>query len=110
MGKLSAERFAKLSESYEKEQSELKVSVSLLQASVDAAESEALNIKSFLKVVRKYTMPEKLTSAMLRELVEKIVVHAPDKSSGHRVQQIDVHYNFIGQIDLSTEFSKKTTA
>ena len=110
MGKLSAERFAKLSESYEKEQSELKVSVSLLQASVDAAESEALNINSFLKVVRKYTMPEKLTSAMLRELVEKIVVHAPDKSSGHRVQQIDVHYNFIGQIDLSTEFSKKTTA
>ena len=110
MGKLNAERFAKLSESYEKEQSELKASVSLLQASVDAAESEALNVSSFLKVVRKYTVPEKLTPVMLREFVEKVIVHAPDKSSGSRVQQIDVHYNFIGQIDFSIEFSKKTTA
>lgn len=54
-----------------------------------------------------------LTPALLREFVEKIVVHAPDKSNGHRVQRIDVHYNFIGEIDSSPEFnrySKKTTA
>ena len=38
--------------------------------------------------------------------MEKIVVHAPDKSSGHRVQRIDVHYNFIGEIDFSQEFSR----
>lgn len=59
---------------------------------------------------RKYTQPDKLTAAMLREFVEKIVVHAPDKSSGHRVQRIDVHYNFIGEIDLSPEYAQKTTA
>ncbi|MBD5147687.1 MAG: DUF4368 domain-containing protein [Oscillibacter sp.] len=45
-------------------------------------------------------------------LRKKGVVHAPGKSSGHRVQQIDVHYNFIGEVDFSPEFkySKKTTA
>lgn len=65
---------------------------------------------SFLKIVRKYTQPTELTPALLREFVEKVVVYAPDKSSGHRVQRIDVHYNFIGEINLSPEYSKRTTA
>ena len=59
------------------------------------------------------SQPTELTPALLREFVEKIVIHAPDKSSGHRIQRIDVHYNFIGEIDFSPEFSqysKKTTA
>lgn len=69
-----------------------------------------MNVQSFLKIVRKYTHPEKLTPAMLREFVEKVVVHAPDKTSGHRVQRIDVHYNFIGEIDFSPEYAKRITA
>ena len=110
MGKLSDERFAKLSETYEKEQSDLKISVSELSQAIQASETQTVNIQSFLKIVRKYTEPTELTPAMLREFVDKIVVHAPDKSSGHRVQQIDVYYNFIGEIDLSREYSKRTTA
>lgn len=110
MGKLSDERFAKLSETYEKEQSDLKISVSELSKAIQASETQTVNVQSFLKIVRKYTEPTELTPAMLREFVDKIVVHAPDKSSGHRVQQIDVYYNFIGEIDLSREYSKRTTA
>jgi len=110
VGKLSDERFAKLSETYEKEQSDLKMSVSELSEAIQASETQTVNIQSFLKVVRKYTEPTELNPAMLREFVDKIVVHAPDKSSGHRVQQIDVYYNFIGEIDLSREYSKRTTA
>jgi len=112
-GTLSAERFAKLSEGYEKEQATLKQSVEELRNVVATAETQTVNIKSFLKIVKKYTEPTELTPALLREFVEKVVVHAPDKSSGHRVQQIDVHYNFIGEIEFSPEFSqysKKTTA
>ena len=113
MGKLNAERFAKLSEGYEKEQADLKQSVENLRAIVNAAETQAVNVQSFLKIVKKYTEPTELTPAILREFVEKVVVHAPDKSSGHRVQRIDVHYTFIGEIDLSPEYSKyekETTA
>ena len=112
-GALSVERFTKLSESYEKEQAELKQSTEELREVVASAEAQAVNVQSFLKIVKKYTEPTELTPALLREFVEKIVVHAPDKSSGHRVQRIDVHYNFIGEIDFSPEFSqysKKTTA
>lgn len=99
-GALSAERFAKLSGGYEKEQEELKQSAKELQAIVNTIETQAVNVQSFLKIVRKYTAPTELTPALLREFVEKIVVHAPDKSSGHRTQRIDVHYNFIGEIDF----------
>ena len=110
MGKLTAARFTRLSEGYEREQSELETSAESLRALVHSTEAEEINIQSFLKIVKKYTEPTELTPLLLHEFVEKIVVHAPDKSSGHRIQQIDVHYNFIGEIDLSPEYSRKTTA
>lgn len=113
LGKLSEERFTKMSADYEREQAALAQSVAELQPIVGAAEEQAINIQSFLKIVRKYTMPTELTPELLHEFVEKIVVHAPDKSSGHRVQRIYIHYNFIGEIDLSPEYSKyskRTTA
>ncbi len=61
MGKLNAERFAKLSEGYEKEQADLKQSVENLRRIVDAAETQAVNVQSFLKIVKKYTEPTELT-------------------------------------------------
>lgn len=111
LGKLNEERFAKMSGDYEQEQAELKQTVSELRTTVESAEEQAVNLQSFLKIVRKYTEPTELTPALLREFVEKIVVHAPDKSTGYRVQRIDIHYNFIGEIDFSPEFSRssKTT-
>lgn len=75
---------------------------------MEKGEAQEVNIQSFLKIVKKYTEPTELTPALVHEFVAKIIIHAPDKSSGHRVQQIDVHYNFIGEIDLSPEYSKYT--
>ena len=98
-GALSAERFAKLSGGYEKEQKELKQSAKELQAIVNTIETQAVNVQSFLKIVRKYTAPTELTPALLREFVEKIVVHAPDKSTGDRVQEVDIYLKFIGKFD-----------
>ena len=106
MGRLSGDRFTKLSAVYEKEQSELEVTVKELRGIISDAERETVNVQSFLKVVRKYTEPTELTPLLLREFVEKTVVHAPDKSSGHRVQRIDVHYSFIGEIEFSPEYSR----
>ena len=108
LGKLTDERFAKMSAEYEKEQAELQESSAALQEIVNAAQVETVNIQSFLKIVRRYTDPTELTPTILREFVDKIVVHEADKSSGHRVQRIDIHYNFIGEIDLSPEYSRAT--
>lgn len=80
-GKLTDERFTKLSAAYEAEQAELKQSVESLSAIVEAAETQAVNIRSFLKIVKKYTEPTELTPQLLHEFVDKIVVHEADKSS-----------------------------
>ena len=106
LGKLTDERFSKLAATYEQEQAELKQSVESMTAIAEASETQAVNVQSFLKIVKKYTDPTELTPEMLHELVDKIVVHEADKSSGHRVQRIDVHYTFVGEIDFSPEFSQ----
>ena len=109
-GKLSDERFAKMSADYEQEQKALETSAVELRKIVEGIERQTVNVKSFLKIVRRYIEPETLTPDVLHEFVEKIVIHAPDKSSGHRTQQIDIHYNFVGEIDLSHEIAKRETA
>ena len=37
---------------------------------------------------------------MLNEFVDKILVHAPDKSSGERVQEVKIYFKFIGKFDI----------
>ena len=41
------------------------------------------------------------------EFVKKIIVHAPDKSSGHRRQKIEIVWNFIGELEQNED--KQTT-
>jgi len=105
-GKLTDERFSKMSATYEKEQKELETSAAEMQKQVEACEKQTTNVRSFLKLVKSYTEPQKLTAEILHMFIEKIVVHDGDWSSGHRVQQIDIHYNFVGQLDMSVEMTR----
>ena len=97
-GRISDERFGILSKGYEDEQAALKSSMRELQARLDETERKVSGIGNFLAVVHKYTRIEKLDATILNEFIHKIVIHAPDKSSGKRTQQIDIYYNFIGEI------------
>ena len=102
-GTLTDDRFAKMSAAYEQEQKSLEISTAELCQTIDACENQKVNIKSFLKLVKSYTEPEQLTPELLRMFVERIIIHEADKSSGHRIQQVDIHYNFVGQFDMSVE-------
>ena len=55
---------------------------------------------SFAAIVRKYVGIRELTPTIVNEFVKKIIVHAPDKSSGHRRQKIELVWNFIGEVNL----------
>ena len=113
-GKISDERFEMMSKRYEDEQAELKVKISELSSIIEEKEQKSADTSQFLEIVRKYTEITELTPEIMHELVEKIVVHAPDKSSGHRIQQIDIYYRF--NIAVSTaivdrrEYDKKGKA
>ena len=109
-GKISDERFTKLSGGYEAEQKELQEKGAILQAELTEQEEQAMNLDRFLTIVKKYTEIEKLTPTIFNEFVEKIIVHAPDKSTGKRVQQVEISYNCVGMIELpdANETNSKT--
>lgn len=98
-GTISHERFLKLSAEYEAEQKELTVFVQKEQAAVDTYEQDKSDFDSFAAIIRKYVGIRELTPTIVNEFVKKIIVHAPDKSSGHRRQKIQIVWNFIGELE-----------
>ena len=98
-GTISHERFLKLSAEYEAEQKELTEFVKAEQAAVDTYEQDRTDFDSFAAVIRKYVGIRELTPTIVNEFVKKIIVHAPDKSSGHRRQKVEIVWNFIGELE-----------
>ncbi len=99
-GAISHERFLKLSADYEAEQKELTEQVKVWRQAVETFEQDQADFASFAAIVRKYVGIRELTPTIVNEFVKKIIVHAPDKSSGHRRQKIELVWNFIGEVNL----------
>src|SRR5574344_606902 len=100
-GRISDERFTELSADYEAEQKELKERAAAIRAELSKAQEATVNAEKFMNVVRKYTSFEELTPTLLREFVEKIVVHECSyDENGTRRQDIDIYYSFVGKVDL----------
>ena len=103
-GRISDERFAELSADYEAEQRQLKERAAELQGELSKAQEATVNAGKFMNIVRKYTSFEELTPTLLREFIEKIVVHecSYDKNKNRR-QEIEIYYSFVGKVDLPDE-------
>ena len=97
IGKLSDERYEQMSRDYEQEQAELKVQTAAIVAELEAFEQDSLNVDRFMELVHRYTTFDKLTTPMLHEFIDKVLVHEADRSTGERVQQVDIYLNFVGQ-------------
>ena len=99
-GKISDDRFAKMSIKYESEQKEVSARIKELQTELDKEKGKAVTSDMFMASVRKYTRARKLTPRMLNELIEKIEVHQAEKIDGKTVQKLTIHYNCIGDIEI----------
>ena len=99
-GKISDDRFAKMSVKYESEQKEVSSRIKELQTELESEKSKAVTSDMFMASVRKYTRARKLTPRMLNELIEKIEVHQSEKIDGKTVQRLTIHYNCIGAIEI----------
>jgi len=100
-GKLSDSRFQMLSDDYEQEQEELREKLLQLNEDITQQEEQAENIDRFIGKVRKYLDLDDLTPAIVNDMVKAVYVHAPDKSSGHREQRIDISYDLVGILPAS---------
>ena len=99
LGKISDERFVKLSQSYEEEQKQLQTSISDLTEKLTKQQEDNLNISKFMARILKYTELLELTVEIVNELIDKIVIHKPTGTKRNRIIQIDIYYNFIGKLN-----------
>ena len=108
-GKLSDERFIKMSHDYELEQSNLKAMAEVLREEIKQQEKQKTNVKAFISAVKKYTDMQELDASILREFIDRIEVSHTDKKS--KTREITIVYNFIGAFDFerAKEKAQNTT-
>ena len=101
-GVLTLERYQKMSAKYEQEQAALKEEIATLVKNVHREEETADNFDRFMDLLRRYVGAgiEELTPTIVNEFVKKIIVHEADNSTGKRVQQVEIVFNFIGDLDF----------
>jgi hypothetical protein len=98
-GKVSDERYSKMSTEYELEQSTLVKEIAALDIFLQEQRERAVSTDSFLKLVRRYTDIKELDAEILRTFIERVVIHQKAKNEdGKRTQQVDIYYNFIGKM------------
>jgi len=100
MEKISEHRFDMLSAEYEQEQAELESVIAADQVELEIFHADATRADQFMALARKYTDFSELTTPMINEFIEKILIHAPEKVDGERTMEIEIFLKFIGKFDV----------
>ena len=100
LGSLSDDWYQKMMSDYEAEQDRLKTEIAVLEEWIDRQQEDNDNYDRFAALVEKYVDIPELTTSIVNEFVKKIIVHAPDKSSGHRRQTIEIVFSFVGKVEI----------
>lgn len=101
-GKIPEKRFEILSADYEREQAELEKGIATEQNELDAFNADTSRVDQFLVLTRKYTDFSELTTLMIHEFVDKIIVHAPERIDDERTQEIEIYLKYVGNLDIPT--------
>ena len=102
-GKVSDERFRKMSFKYEDEQKEITERMTSLRNTIENLSEKVITTDKFIAAVKKYTRVKKLTARMLNELVDYIEVYHAEIIDGVKTQEITIYYNCIGSIEIPDE-------
>ncbi|MCD8045432.1 MAG: DUF4368 domain-containing protein [Clostridiales bacterium] len=100
LGNLSKERYRQMAENYEAEQEQLKTEIAVLEELVETREETNHNYDQFHALTEKYVDVKELTPTIVNEYIKKIIIYAPDKSTGKRRQKIKIIFNFVDEVDI----------
>ncbi|MGR5591203.1 DUF4368 domain-containing protein [Peptoniphilus grossensis] len=113
LNKIPNSRYEILNNQYETEQVALSKEIKDLEQQVSKYEKETDRARKFISLISRYENFDELTTTMINEFVEKIIVHERDrKGSQTSKQKIEIYFNFIGnyelpQVELSEEEKQK---
>ena len=98
LGKLPDARYVALDAQYAKEQDTLSGEITELKKAIGGFEQSKKSAEKFISLIEKYERFDKLTTTMLNEFVEKILVHERDrKGSQDTTQEVEIYFNFVGR-------------
>ncbi len=89
-----------MSRKYEDEQAEINKKIALLQAEIAGMAKRNGTAREFLAIVKRYTRMKKLTPEILREFVDKIIVHHRQRIDGIDEQKVEIIYNCVGKVEI----------
>ena len=95
LGKISDERFEKMSSAYESEQKELAQKRDELRTKIRAEEKKTQSTNQFLETIRKYETVTELNRSMLVELIDSIYVYQAEGTGKDRKQRVEINYRFL---------------
>ncbi len=99
-GKISDERFTKMTAMYEAEQANLENTIRLLKDEIAEVKDEGNKIDSFMKLVHKYSNITELNAEILHSFIEKIIVYEAEEVDGEKRQKINIIYNCVGAVHI----------
>jgi len=102
-GKLNDRHFERLMGEYDSEQSALETTMTELQGQIDAWSENKLKTDEFIELVKRYTDFTELTTPMLNEFIEKVIVYEGEGRGNDRRQRVDVFMNFIGAFEVPAD-------
>lgn len=100
LGEISKDRYKKMSADYEEEQERLRLEIDVIEEWVEQREEMDEGLNAFIALTQKYVDVEELTQTIVNEYIKKIVVFAPDKSSGKRQQKVKIYFNFVDDVEI----------
>lgn len=101
LNKIPNSRYEILNNQYETEQITLSKEIKDLEQQVSRYEKETDRARKFISLISRYENFDELTTTMINEFVEKIIVHERDrKGSQTSKQKIEIYFNFIGNYEL----------
>ena len=101
-GRLSDDRYAAMSASYEAETKQLKTRATELQGLLTKAKDQSNGIEEFARQVAQYTDITELSEELVHTLIERVVVHEKEKIGPRQTMRIEIYYRFIGNVDDGT--------
>ena len=99
-GKLTDKRFEVMSTEYEQEQEGLEATITELQTALDSFQADSTRADKFIELTKRYTDFSELTTPMINEFIDKIIVYEAERINNERVQDVDVYLNFIGKFEI----------
>ena len=100
LGKLSDLRFQKLSAQYETEQAEIRQLSETLEREIQEEAKQVSDVGRFLQLAERYSDIQELDAVTVNELIEKIVIHSPEKIDGRKHVTIEIYFTYVGKIRI----------